>query len=142
MSIVEPARSPTRACSTSSPAPARSGSRRVSRGAAVADLVEIAPPSLRAIQRNVETLGAGDAVRVHRTDALQLRRRTRARTPTTSPSPIRRTISGLPPRSPSDGSPFPSPHMLGIEHRRDERLPGDGDRRQYGQTAITFFRRR
>jgi len=31
--------------------------------------------------------------------------------------------------------------VLGIEHRRDESLPGDGDRRRYGQTAITFFRR-
>jgi hypothetical protein len=35
--------------------------------------------------------------------------------------------------------PFAS--ILGVEHRRFERLPGDGERRQYGQTAITFFRR-
>ena len=31
--------------------------------------------------------------------------------------------------------------VLGVEHRRTERLPGDGERRQYGQTAITFYRR-
>ena len=47
------------------------GIEAVSRGAVSADLVEIAPPSLRAIQRNVELLGAGDAVRVHRQDALR-----------------------------------------------------------------------
>src|SRR5919107_2374685 len=47
------------------------GIEAVSRGAASADLVEIAPPSLRAIQRNIETLGAEDAVRVHRKDALR-----------------------------------------------------------------------
>src|SRR3954469_24937905 len=47
------------------------GIEAVSRGAAVADLVEIAPPSLRAIQNNIETLGAGDIVRVHKKDALR-----------------------------------------------------------------------
>ena len=116
------------------------GIEAVSRGAVSADLVEIAPPSLRAIQHNVELLGAGDAVRVHRQDAL-------------------RFIEGLeagaydiafadPPYDLGMAGaiaerwlavPFAS--VLGIEHRRDESLPGDGDRRRYGQTAITFFRR-
>ena len=116
------------------------GIEAVSRGAASADLVEIAPPSLRAIQHNVQLLDAGDAVRVHRKDAL-------------------RFIEGLeagaydiafadPPYDLGMASaiaerwlavPFAS--VLGIEHRRDESLPGDGDRRRYGQTAITFFRR-
>ena len=116
------------------------GIEAVSRGAASADLVEIAPPSLRAIEHNVQLLGAGDAIRVHRKDAL-------------------RFIEGLeagaydvafadPPYDVGMASaiaqrwlavPFAS--VLGIEHRRDESLPGDGDRRRYGQTAITFFRR-
>ena len=116
------------------------GIEAVSRGAASADLVEIAPPSLRAIQHNVQLLDAADAVRVHRKDAL-------------------RFIEGLeagaydiafadPPYDLGMASaiaerwlavPFAS--VLGIEHRRDESLPGDGDRRRYGQTAITFFRR-
>ena len=47
------------------------GIEAVSRGAAVADLVEISPASLRAIQSNIELLGAEDAVRVHRKDALR-----------------------------------------------------------------------
>jgi 16S rRNA (guanine966-N2)-methyltransferase len=116
------------------------GIEAVSRGAACADLVEIAPASLRAIQHNVALLDAGDAIRVHRTDAL-------------------RFVEGLdtgaydiafadPPYDVGMAAaiaerwlavPFSS--VLGIEHRRAERLPGDGERRQYGQTAITFYRR-
>ena len=116
------------------------GIEAVSRGAASADLVDIAPASLRAIQRNLEVLGAGDAIRVHRKDAL-------------------RFIEGLeagaydvafadPPYDLAMAEAIaerwlavPFAHLLGVEHRRTERLPGDGDRRQYGQTAITFFRR-
>ena len=116
------------------------GIEAVSRGAASADLIEIAPASLRAIQRNLELLDAGDSVRVHRVDAL-------------------RFVEGLdagaydvafadPPYDVGMAAaiaerwlavPFAS--VLGIEHRRAERLPGDAERRQYGQTAITFYRR-
>jgi 16S rRNA (guanine966-N2)-methyltransferase len=116
------------------------GIEAVSRGAAFADLVEIATPSLRAIEHNVELLGAGDAIRVHRKDAL-------------------RFIEGLdagaydvafadPPYDLGMAAaiaerwlavPFAS--VLGIEHRRDEELPGDAERRRYGQAAITFYRR-
>jgi 16S rRNA (guanine966-N2)-methyltransferase len=116
------------------------GIEAVSRGAAYADLIEIAPPSLRAIQENIDVLGAGDAIRVHRMDAL-------------------RFIEGLeagaydvafadPPYDLGMANaiaerwisvPFAS--VLGVEHRRDESLPGDGERRKYGQTAITFYRR-
>ena len=116
------------------------GIEAVSRGAAFADLVEIAPLSLRAIQENLQGLGAGDAIRVHRKDAL-------------------RFIDGLdagaydvafadPPYDLGMAAaiaerwlavPFAS--VLGIEHRRDETLPGEGERRRYGQTAITFYRR-
>src|SRR3954470_12216464 len=47
------------------------GIEAVSRGAASADLVEIAPASLRAIAANLESLDVGDAVHVHRTDAVR-----------------------------------------------------------------------
>ena len=116
------------------------GIEAVSRGAASADLIEIAPASLRAIQRNLELLDAGDSIRAHRIDAL-------------------RFVEGLdagaydvafadPPYDVGMAAaiaerwlavPFAS--VLGIEHRRAERLPGDAERRQYGQTAITFYRR-
>ena len=116
------------------------GLEAVSRGAASADLVEIAPQSLKAIAENVARLDAGDAVHVHRVDAMKF-------------------ISNLEPGAydiafadpPYDlgmasaiaqrwlDVPFAA--ILGIEHRRDESLPGDGERRRYGQTAITFYRR-
>ena len=116
------------------------GLEAVSRGAASADLVETAPASLKAIAENVVRLEAADAVHVHRADALKF-------------------IHGLDPGAydvafadpPYDlgmasaiaerwlDVPFAA--ILGIEHRRDENLPGDGERRRYGQTAITFYRR-
>jgi 16S rRNA (guanine966-N2)-methyltransferase len=115
------------------------GIEAVSRGAASADLLEIAPPSLRAIQENLALLDAGDAVHVHRVDALRF---------------VSELEAGAydvafadPPYDLGMGAaiaerwlevPFAS--ILGIEHRRHERLPGDGERRQYGQTAITFYR--
>jgi hypothetical protein len=34
----------------------------------------------------------------------------------------------------------PFADILGIEHRATETLPGDGDRRKYGNTVITFYR--
>jgi 16S rRNA (guanine966-N2)-methyltransferase len=115
------------------------GIEAVSRGAASADLVEIAPASLRAIDANLEVLDVGDAVHVHRTDAV-------------------RFVNGLeagaydiafadPPYDLDLARaiverwleiPFAS--ILGVEHRAYDRLPGDGERRKYGQTAITFFR--
>jgi len=116
------------------------GIEAVSRGAASADLVEIAASSLHAIQGNVALLDAGDTIRVHRQDALRF---------------IADLDAGAydvafadPPYDVGMASaiaerwlavPFAS--VLGIEHRRDERLPGAGDTRRYGQTAITFYRR-
>src|SRR5215217_3356516 len=115
------------------------GIEAVSRGAASADLVEIAPPSLRTIQSNLAALGAGEEIRVHRTDAVRF---------VEALEPGAYDVAFADP--PYDlalaeaiaerwlAAPFAN--VLGVEHRRSERLPGDGDRRQYGQTAITFFR--
>jgi 16S rRNA (guanine966-N2)-methyltransferase len=115
------------------------GLEAVSRGAAVADLVEIAPPSLRAIQRNIETLGAGDTVRVHRKDALRFVEGLDAGAYDVAFADPPYDL-GLAPALAERWLTVPFAGVLGIEHRRDEHLPGDGDRRQYGQTAITFFR--
>jgi 16S rRNA (guanine966-N2)-methyltransferase len=116
------------------------GLEAVSRGAAAADLVEIAPPSLRAIQRNIETLGAEDAVRVHRKDALRFVEGLEAGAYDVAFADPPYDL-GLAPALAERWLTIPFAGVLGIEHRRDEHLPGDGDRRQYGQTAITFFRR-
>ena len=116
------------------------GIEAVSRGAVSADLVEIAPPSLRAIQRNVELLGAGDAVRVHRQDALRFIEGLEAGAYDVAfaDPPYDLGMAGA---IAERWLAVPFASVLGIEHRRDESLPGDGDRRRYGQTAITFFRR-
>ena len=116
------------------------GIEAVSRGAVSADLVEIAPPSLRAIQHNVDLLGAGDAVRVHRQDALRFIEGLEAGAYDVAfaDPPYDLGMAGA---IAERWLAVPFASVLGIEHRRDETLPGDGDRRRYGQTAITFFRR-
>src|SRR4051794_23433297 len=47
------------------------GIEAVSRGAAQADLVENAAANLKAIEQNLTSLAARDAVRIHRADALR-----------------------------------------------------------------------
>jgi 16S rRNA (guanine966-N2)-methyltransferase len=116
------------------------GIEAVSRGAAVADLVEIAPPSLRAIQSNVDSLGAGDAIRVHRKDALRFVEGLEAGAYDVAFADPPYDL-GLASALAERWLAVPFAGVLGIEHRRAERLPGDGERRQYGQTALTFFRR-
>jgi len=116
------------------------GIEAVSRGAAFADLVEIAPPSLRAIEHNVALLGAGEAIRVHRKDALRFIEGLDAGAYDIAFADPPYDL-GMAPAIAERWLAVPFASMLGIEHRRDETLPGDGDTRRYGQTAITFYRR-
>lgn len=115
------------------------GLEALSRGAISTDFVELAPKSLKTLKENAQSLGAGEAAIIHRADAL-------------------RFVVGLEPHSfgvafadPPYGlslatrlaalwleSPFAS--ILGIEHRVDEVLPGEGDRRKYGDTIVTLYR--
>jgi 16S rRNA (guanine966-N2)-methyltransferase len=115
------------------------GIEAVSRGAALADLVEIAPPSLEAISANLAAVGAGALVHVHRADALTF-------------------IEGLEPHAydvafadpPYDLGlaakvaerwlAVPFADLLGVEHRAFEAMPEGGEKRRYGGTAITFYR--
>jgi 16S rRNA (guanine966-N2)-methyltransferase len=114
------------------------GIEALSRGSAAAHFVEIAPKSLAALRENLASVRAGDAAVVHRADAL-------------------RFVAGLAPYQfdvafadpPYDlglattlaeqwlASPFAA--ILGVEHRVDEVLPGDGERRRYGDTVVTLF---
>jgi 16S rRNA (guanine966-N2)-methyltransferase len=116
------------------------GIEAVSRGAASADLVEIAPASLRAIQHNLDLLAAGDAIRVHRTDALRFVESLDAGAYDVAFADPPYDV-GMAAAIAERWLAVPFASVLGIEHRRAERLPGDGERRQYGQTAITFYRR-
>jgi 16S rRNA (guanine966-N2)-methyltransferase len=115
------------------------GIEAVSRGAASADLVEIAPPSLRAIASNLESLGAGDAVRVHRTDAVGFASSLDAGAYDVAFADPPYDL-GLAAAIAERWLDVPFASILGIEHRAHERLPGDGERRKYGQTAVTFYR--
>jgi len=116
------------------------GIEAVSRGAAHADLVEIAPPSLRAIQANLAALGAGEEIRVHRKDALRFVETLEAGAYDVAFADPPYDL-GMAEAIAERWLAVPFADVLGVEHRRTERLPGDGERRQYGQTAITLFRR-
>src|SRR5215216_6294588 len=105
------------------------GIEAVSRGAAYADLVEIAPPSLRAIQENIDLLGAGDAIRVHRKDALRFIEGLEVGAYDVAFADPPYDL-GLAPAIAERWLTVPFAGVLGIEHRRHERLPGDGHRRQ------------
>ena len=114
------------------------GLEALSRGARVAEFVELAPKSLAAIRANAATLGAGDAAVIHRGDALRF---------VTSLAPHAFDVCFA---DPPYGmrlatqlaerwlkSPFAT--VIGIEHRVDETLPDGGDRRKYGDSVITFY---
>jgi 16S rRNA (guanine966-N2)-methyltransferase len=115
------------------------GLEALSRGAAVADLVESATPSLRCISDNVSTLGAGDAAVLHRVDALRFVQGLEAHTYDIAfaDPPYGQ---GLATRVAEAWLAVPFADILGVEHRKDEVLPGDGARRVYGDTVITIFR--
>jgi len=115
------------------------GLEALSRGASVVQFVELAPKSLTALRANVAALDAGEAAVVHRGDALRF---------AASLAPHAFDVAFAdPPYGLSLATRLaalwlekPFAAVLGIEHRIDEVLPGDGDRRRYGDTAVTFFR--
>jgi 16S rRNA (guanine966-N2)-methyltransferase len=115
------------------------GLEALSRGAARAEFVEIEPAGLRAIRENVEALGAGEAAVIHRADAMRF---------VTRLDPHAFDIAFADPpyglrlatRIAEAWLEQPFAYTLGIEHRKDETLPGDGERRKYGDTVVTLLR--
>ncbi len=115
------------------------GLEALSRGAAQADFVEQSALSIRVLERNIETLGAGDRSTIVRADAVK-------------------HVAGLasgaydvafadPPYADQTAIllaeqwlKVPFAHVLGIEHAAAVILPGGGDTRRYGDTALTFYR--
>src|SRR4051812_44187645 len=114
------------------------GLEAVSRGAAEADLVENAAASLTSIAANVATLDAGDVVHVHRIDALKFAR-------SLEPSAYDVAFAdppydlGLAAQVAEQWLAIPFADLLGVEHRAFEKMPEGGDRRRYGDTAVTFY---
>ena len=115
------------------------GLEAVSRGAAHADLVENAAPSLRAIAENMAALNADGLVRVYRADAVRFMRELEAHAYDVAFADPPYDLE-LAAQVAERWLAVPFAHVLGVEHRAFETMPGGGDRRRYGDTAITFYR--
>jgi 16S rRNA (guanine966-N2)-methyltransferase len=116
------------------------GLEALSRGAASADLVEVSAAGVRAIRANADALGAGDAVRVHRGDALRFIEKLDAGAfdVAFADPPYGH---GLAAAVAEHWLAVPFAGILGVEHQALERLPAGSDARRYGSTAITLYYR-
>ena len=115
------------------------GLEALSRGAASADFVELAPKSISTLKANARALDAGDAAVIHRADAMRF---VAALEPHAFDVAFADPPYGLSlaTRLAALWLEVPFANILGIEHRIDEVLPGAGDRRKYGDTGVTLFR--
>jgi 16S rRNA (guanine966-N2)-methyltransferase len=115
------------------------GLEALSRGAVSADFVEKDPGSFRALQENIEALGARDLATIHRKSALQFAEALGALDydvafadpPYALGEAVRLAERWL-------HSPFS--RILSIEHSAKDAMPEGGATRKYGTTAITFYR--
>lgn len=112
------------------------GLEALSRGAASATFVELNPPSLRALDQNVASLGAENLVTVHRGDAMRYAERV--------PERAFDIVFADPPYTIDHAARLvalfrrhPFGRILSVEHPSSLELGGDSTRR-YGDTAITF----
>jgi 16S rRNA (guanine966-N2)-methyltransferase len=114
------------------------GLEALSRGAASADVVEVSAAGVRAIRENADVLGAGDALTIHRGDAIRFIEKldVNAFDVAFADPPYGH---GLAAAVADRWRAVPFAAILGVEHESKEKLP-DGDTRRYGSTAITFFR--
>jgi len=114
------------------------GLEALSRGAASADVVEVSAAGVRAIRENAELLGAGDALTIHRGDAIRFIEKLAANAfdVAFADPPYGH---GLAAAVAERWRAVPFAAVLGVEHESKEKLP-DGEMRRYGSTAITFFR--
>lgn len=115
------------------------GLEALSRGAQHADFVEKDGRIFRALQKNVATLGAADAVTLHRADAVRF---VSDLVPDTydiafaDPPYLTGAGAGIAQRWLS----VPFSGILSIEHAARDEMPGSPDTRRYGSTAITIYR--
>jgi 16S rRNA (guanine966-N2)-methyltransferase len=114
------------------------GLEALSRGAREVHFVESAARSLQALAANIETLGAKDRAVVHRDDALRyLDRLGDERFDVAFADPP--YDKGLATAVGERWRARPFADVVGIEHRRDETLPGEPRVRRYGGTAVSFY---
>ncbi len=112
------------------------GLEALSRGAASADFVELAPASLAALRANIATLGVEAVTTVRRDDALRFAERL--------PPAAYDVVLADPPYTNDAAERLialfhqtPFARILSVEHRADLALVGN-DTRRYGDTALTF----
>ncbi len=115
------------------------GLEALSRGAEVVDFVESAPKSIAMIRGNAEMLGAGAEAVIHRADALRFVDGLAAHAYDVAFADPPYDL-GLATQIAERWLATPFADILGIEHRFNEHLPGEGERRKYGGTVITFYR--
>ena len=112
------------------------GLEALSRGARSCDFVELSPPSLAALHRNLAALGA-TAARVHRADALRYAAKLEALAfDVAFADPPYSTLHASRIAALFREQPFA--RILGVEHDRHEDV-GPGDHRRYGRTVLTFL---
>jgi 16S rRNA (guanine966-N2)-methyltransferase len=105
----------------------------------VVDFVEQSPHSLAALRANAELLGAGPEAVIHRADAMRFAGDLPAHAYDVAFADPPYDL-GLATALAELWLKTPFAEILGVEHRVNEKLPGDGDRRRYGGTVITFYR--
>lgn len=115
------------------------GLEALSRGAREAHFVELASRSLAALRANIRELGAGAEATVHRGDAIRFvdRLEPGAYDVAFADPPYH---LGLAERLAARWRERPFARVLGIEHEKTVHLPGENDRRTYGDTVLTFYR--
>ena len=115
------------------------GIEALSRGAREAAFVELSARSLAALRENLTLVGAGPLATVQRADALAFAARLQANDfdLAFADPPYR---LGLAERLAEHWLRVPFARVIGIEHERGVVLPSPGDRREYGDTVVTFYR--
>ena len=115
------------------------GLEALSRGATSVDFVEKDPRSIRALQENIVTLGAGEEVTVHRRSALAFA--------DALDDFAFDVVFADPPYATGDATRLaqrwierPFSRVLSVEHAATQDMPAGGSTRRYGSTAITFYR--
>lgn len=115
------------------------GFEALSRGARAVHFVEMGARSMHALRENATALGAGIEVTIHKGDALRFIARLEARAfdMAFADPPYRQ---GLAVAVAIRWLDVPFAAVLGIEHEKTLDLPGDPDRRAYGDTVVSFYR--
>lgn len=115
------------------------GLEALSRGAATADFVELAPAALKAIMENGKLLGALEQMQVHRAEALRFAEKLEAHAFDVAFADPPYNL-GMAPRVAAAWLRVPFAHILGVEHDAHEAMPEGGESRTYGGTAVTIYR--